>query len=124
MNTKEWIDKLNQDIPKEKLLEKHCQEIQMLTDRLIFNLYILKEDTEGGTPMFVRDPNRCKKFNVESDNEPINFGDLHCFEVYLKDDYFVVCVEEAAPNDCPTFCAYLEKYLGLYGYKVSVQTEW
>jgi len=51
-------------------------------------------------------------------------GDLHCFDVFWKHDHFVVTVKDAQPNACPTFCAYLKKYLAGYGYDVEVKTEW
>ena len=57
-------------------------------------------------------------------DEPINYGDLSCVDVQrLGDDGFLVLIEEAAPS-CPNFCAWVEGWLAVFGWKTQVETEW
>lgn len=68
-----------------------------------------------------RDPARCEVFGVE--NEPINWGALRatCEET---ESGLLVTIEEAAPNQCPTLCDYVQRFLAAWGWEVEVETEW
>lgn len=69
------------------------------------------------------DPLRIKKFKIE--DEPINWGSLSCTEVTkFTDGTYRVVIEEAAPDDCITFCNYIERYMRSYGWPCEVKTEW
>lgn len=94
--------------------------IQTLTDDLILALYIpLKGERKKQL-----DRDRITHFKI-NDGEPINWGDLKCNEVNkFEDGTFLVVIDEAAPDQCPSFCEYIGSYLGSYGWEVRVQTEW
>lgn len=93
--------------------------IELLINRLIEALYTPHEEYQ-----FVRDTKRC--YDLEIDDEPINWGDLKVNQVSKKgeDNIWDVWIDEASPDACPTFCAYIEKYMSKWGWQVSVQTEW
>lgn len=95
--------------------------IQRLINNLIKALYIPKE----GDIMRLVDEKRLEVFSI-SNQEPINWGDLSCTEVYYNSekDLFIAIVEEAEPKACQTFCGYIERLMISYGWKVQVQTEW
>src|SRR3990167_1257493 len=61
------------------------------------------------------------------DDEPINWGDLSCVMVEppAEGQGWAVLIEEAAPGECPRFCAYIRDWLGKWGWPaVEVETEW
>jgi hypothetical protein len=100
--------------------------VKNLVDRLIENLYKPCEDERvvEATCTFVGDESKIKKYGIHG--EPINWGDLGVCDV-VKDrdsDLYIVTVDEAAPDDCPAFCAYIEKFMKLWGWHVQVKTEW
>ncbi len=101
----------------------HVSDIDRITtlvNRLIVALYIpcQKDDIE-----FKLDSKRIKYFKI--DQEPINWGDLKCNEVKKFDDgSYLVVIDEASPDGCPTFCSYIEKYMTSWGWSVKVETEW
>lgn len=102
-------------------LQMHPREdiIQTIVNGLIDSMYLPVEGYNGITK---RDPERCKLFGIEE--EPMNWGDLKCYAVEAKGEEWIVSIDEAAPNECPTFCAYIEKYMLSYGWPVQVETEW
>lgn len=112
------------DMLKAHGLQKHTtyeQRVQHLVNILISSLFKPKK---GYQDIIVPDNQRLKRFGVDN-NEPINWGDLKCVEVKaLKDDSFIVIVDEAEPGQCPSLCHYLESYMDSYGWKIEVKTEW
>ena len=91
--------------------------IATIVNRLIDSLY--KPDEEH---LFVTDKKRLAEFGIEK--EPINFGNLKVSEVQRHGDSWKVVIEEASPSDCPSFCAYIEKFMAAWGWSVIVETEW
>lgn len=92
-------------------------------DRLIAALYI-PVVTEDGRLIYQRDPERCELFEI-SENESINWGDLKCCEVKpFTDGTYLVTIDEASPDGCPTFCDYIRRHLAVQGWECDVQTEW
>lgn len=88
-----------------------------LVNRLIEALYI---PTPKGITI---DPIRLKLFQIE--NEPFNSANLTCSDVFKKDDNtFLVIIDEAAPDGCPTLCRYISEFAKYYGWNVIVKTEW
>lgn len=58
-------------------------------------------------------------------NEAINWGDLHCLEVYRKgrSKTWIVVIEEASPY-CKELCNYIKDCLAERGVLADVRTEW
>lgn len=116
MNSKERFKFLRKDF--NKIAEDVVQD---LVNDLINALYIPVKGWDNITKV---DHNRIDHFGIK-DNEPINWGSLKCSEVKLfNDGSFLVIIDEAAPNDCPSFCEYIETYMRSYGWEVRVETEW
>jgi hypothetical protein len=91
-------------------------------NRLIHALYIPIE-IEPGRMIYQRDPIRCDHFGLVE--EAINWGDLKCSEVRaFADGTYLVTIDEASPDGCPTFCEYIRRHLALQGWICEVQTEW
>lgn len=96
--------------------------IDKAVNQLIAALYIPVE-VEPGRMIFQCDPVRCDLFGIEE--EAINWGDLKCREVKAyTDGTYRVIIDEASPGGCPTFCAYISKYLLLQGWDCEIDTEW
>jgi len=58
-------------------------------------------------------------------NEPINWGDLKIIGADETPDGWRIEIDEAAPEQCPTLCAYIAKYLTAWGAKIDdVITSW
>jgi hypothetical protein len=65
------------------------------------------------------------KSQIGFDSEPINWGDLDCYDAEkLEDGSWIIYIEEAAPEGCPDFCEYIESEMKKKGYDVKVITEW
>ena len=62
--------------------------------------------------LFIKDEygGRLKVNNqIGFDSEPVNWGDLDCYDAEkLEDGSWIVFIEEAAPERCPDFCEYIE----------------
>lgn len=114
MNTKEHLEFLSAQGVKTPVMET---VVANYVNRLIEALYKPHEELK-----FVRDAERCQIFGV--DEEPINWGSLYVNECYKYQDGFKVVIDEASPGSCPTFCAYIEKYMKIWGWSVYVETEW
>lgn len=98
------------------------QAIERVVNILIDALYIPVEGFGGVTKV---DPERIKHFGIEDKYEAINWGDLNCDEVQkLANGSFIITIDEAAPDSCPTFCDYIQKHMKSYGWEVIVKTEW
>lgn len=114
MNTKEHLEMLSKagiDVPTMGTVISNS--VQKLIDALFRPHTELK---------FVRDSHRCNELEVFE--EPINWGSLYVNEVYAYNDGYKVVIDEAAPDACPSFCAYIEKYMKAWGWTVYVETEW
>ena len=91
-------------------------------NRLIQSLYV-PSVSEDGRLIYVRDQARCDMFGIEE--EPINWGDLKCFEVKaFEGGGYLVTIDEASPDGCETFCEFIRRHLSLMGWECDVQTEW
>lgn len=114
MQTKENLEllsKLGVKVPKMETV------ISTAVQKLIDALYKPHKELK-----FVRDPQRCKELEIKE--EPINWGSLCVNEVYAYKDGHKVVIDEASPNNCPSFCTYIEKYMQYWGWVVYVETEW
>lgn len=57
--------------------------------------------------------------------DAINWGDLKCSIVKaLADGRFIVVIDEASPDACPTLCDYIQRHLKMNGWDCEVETEW
>lgn len=93
--------------------------LEALTDRLLQALYKPTQEDM----MFRGDKDRCSLYGLTE--EPINWGSLKCVEVRkYADGAYKITIDEAAPNDCPNLCAYIQKHLTAWGWTVEVETEW
>ena len=96
-----------------------AQRVETLANRLIESLFTPTE--ESG--LFIPDWAKITEMDINS-GEPINWADLKA-TVEQKDDMFIVCIDEAAPDSCQTLCDYITKYLTAWGWdNIEVQTEW
>ncbi len=114
MNTKEHLELLTKagiEVPAMEMV------ISNMVQKLIDSLYKPHVKLK-----FVRDPHRCNELGVAE--EPINWGSLYVNEVSVYNDGYKVIIDEAAPDACPSFCAYIEKYMKAWGWVVYVETEW
>jgi hypothetical protein len=90
-------------------MEDRKEEVQKFVNDIIKSLYG-KNGKVG---------KRCKFID-----EPINWGDLSCFEVKQDiDGTFVVFIDEASP-DCCNFNRFIEAELKKKGIEADVITEW
>lgn len=118
MNNRENFEWRKEHLP-EIFKQTEEERIERLVDMLIQALYI----PDKGEQIYHVDSNRTTFFQID-DSEPINWGDLKCNEVKRFDDgSFLVVIDEASPNNCPTFCGYIETYMASWGWTVRVETE-
>jgi len=81
------------------------------------------------TSLYVPDRDLIKAVNGELiqklglDKDPINWGDLKCFEVEELEGKWIAYVDEADPT-AYNLQRYLESWLTLWGWNVEVVTEW
>jgi hypothetical protein len=116
MNSKERFDfKVKNGLLKP---DQDVEIIDHLANRLIEALYRPTKENRTFTP----NGYALNKYNIDAD-EPINWGDLKA-NVLKENDYYLIVIDEAAPDDCPTLCEYIEKYLTAWGWDVKVITEW
>ena len=95
------------------------EHVEMLANKLIDSLY--KPSDEGA--QFIMDTERIGKYCPGANVEPINWGDLSA-TVINADDLFIITIEEAAEDGCPSLCEYIHDYLTAWGWNVEVKTEW
>lgn len=68
------------------------------------------------------DQSRLEYYNIDP-KEPINWGDLKVSYVDLERN--TICIEEAAPDECPSLCEYIAKHLDAWGWgEFEIITEW
>jgi hypothetical protein len=72
---------------------------------------------------FVVDKNKLKRYKIDI-NEPVNWGDLSCTDVKKIGNEFLITIEEASPNECPTLCNYIRQFMRDWGWEVRVETKW
>jgi hypothetical protein len=101
-------------------LKEDISIVEELVNKLIKSLYKpVKEEM-----IYKVDRLRVKEFGID-DTEPINWGDLKCFDVKkFEDGSYLVSIDEAGHNFCPTFCGYIESFMKSWEWVVSVETEW
>lgn len=113
MSNKEHYDLLEKSGIHQKSKAEH---VEWLANMLLEALLI---PTHDGVK---RDAARCDFFGI--DEEPINFGSLNATCEEQECGKLLVTIEEAAPNECPTLCDYVRRYLAAWGWGVEVETEW
>ncbi len=116
MNNKEHFDFLVDNGFADK--EQDVKRVDHLVTQLIWALYVPVLTTS----MSVVDQARLERFEIAG--EPINWGSLRCVDVLRTERGYQVTIDEASPGECPTFCAYIEKYMQAWGWEVTVITEW
>lgn len=113
---KEQYDWYKKHLPDEYLPDDK-EIVQGLVNWLIISLY--RPDKER---IMVIDEERIKEAGV--DNEPVNWGDLKCYEVKKTDEgTYIVYVDEADPN-AYGLQNYIAKWMSYWGWRVEVITEW
>ena len=90
--------------------------IQSLVNWLITSLYVPDK-------VLIKAVNKELIQKLGLDKDPINWGDLKCFDVEVLGESWVAYVDEAAPS-AYNLQHYLEKWLALWGWNVRVVTEW
>ena len=119
MNNKEYFDFIRKNVQACDTTAE--QRIERLVNMLIDALYV---PVKGFNQLSKKDTLRTYPAGID-DNEPINWGALGCASVEKMDgEKWLVTLEEAAPNDCPTLCSYIQEYMISYGWDIKVQTEW
>ena len=101
-------------------VEEHERNIiESRVNRLLEALYGPK-----GTE-FVLDSERMAHLCVD-EKEPVNWGSLNCSEVKrLPSGNFIILIEEASPDGCPSLCEYIQEHLEACGWLIDeVKTEW
>jgi hypothetical protein len=92
------------------------QNVNKLLDALFIPI-----DEENQTLV---DKNRLANFKIDY-NESVNWGALNCIDAKkYEDGIFLVTIEEAAPNECPTLCQYIQTYMQSWGWNCEIKTEW
>lgn len=111
------------DFNKENLSHYTTTDEEVIMGLVDDLIQVLLTPNEFG---FKIDMNRLSHFDIDN-TEPVNWNALKCIEVKNieeDEDIFTVLLDEASPDECPTLCGYIEKYLGLWGWCVIVKTEW
>lgn len=90
--------------PNEYLAEK----LKGIVNFLIINLYEL--DEEGICHL---DDQKARKYDLI--DVCINWGDISCYHVEVKDGKYIIYISEAYPN-CYRFQKYLSKWLKTWGW--------
>lgn len=88
-----------------------------LVSVLLSNLYL---PAESRIAQFVPDWKKIEALGMK--DEPIEWDDLSCTQVKQHSDHTELLIENAEAGKCPNLCAYLEKYLTAWGYRVKVYT--
>ncbi len=116
MNNKEHFDMLvGMGVLTSDLAESR---VRVLAERLLSALKI--PDEEG----MALDKARIEHFGIDI-NECVNWASMNVGDIKeLVDGTFLIWVDEACPDTCPTLCAYVEKYMTFLGWQVSVRTMW
>ena len=73
--------------------------------------------------IMVLDRERLVEFGLDP-SEPVNWADLKVIMINKIEGVYLVDIEEASQGECPTLCAYIEKYMRAWGWEVNVRTEW
>lgn len=95
----------------------YAQFLEWNVNWLIISLYDIDEDTMKST-----NGDKLKKYGLE--DEPVNWGDLRCYDVETTKDKYIVRIEEASPN-ADKFKEYIQEWLQKWGWdNVEVITEW
>jgi hypothetical protein len=97
------------------------QDVVIQNVNQLLNALFIPIDNENQTMI---DRERLKTFNINYD-EPINWSSLNCInaEIFENGD-FLITIEEASPNECPTLCEYIQTYMKYWGWNCQVKTEW
>lgn len=90
--------------------------IQSLVNWLITSLYVPDKD-------LIKVVNKELIQKLGLDKDPINWGDLKCFDVEEVEGRWIAYVDEADPL-AYDLQRWLESWLNLWGWNVRVVTEW
>lgn len=114
MNNKQHYDFLAAKGFQHKSKSEHVSE---LASAILDYLYL-----PDLSKMRVFDRERAMKFKIDL-QELANWASLSasCDE---EPTGLVVTISEASPNECPTLCDYVRRYLAAWGWDVEVETEW
>ena len=101
-------------------LHAHKQKITELINELLDGLYIPIDNNPRG----IRDRNLLRELGI-FETEPINWAKLYIKEVsHVKDNFYLVFINNALPNQCPTFSSYLRNKMEEAGYFVDITLNW
>ena len=119
-----------------KMADEKIVMIDRMVNKLLYALYIPMQRCSAnhfgdgelefgdGELEYELDPERLKRFGINK-SEPVNWESLRCNEVKeFKDGGFLITIDEASPDGCPTLCKYIEDYMRSCGYECRVETEW
>jgi hypothetical protein len=70
------------------------------------------------------DPSRIIQLCPGADDEPINWGSLSATVTKQENGTYLICIDEAAPDDCPCLCNYIAEHMDAWGWAVDVITQW
>ena len=127
MNNKQHYDFLTAKGFQHKSKAEHVSELASV----ILNCLYLPDLSK----MRVFDRERAQKFGIDF-KEPANWDSLYasCIDSSSQLAYsesqeeestaLVVTIYKASPNECPTLCDYVRRYLAAWGWDVEVETEW
>ncbi len=118
-NRYEEVKRIRADIPQWPTPEPE-ELIEGLVGMLITRLYEPCDGHDGCCDWHVS----ADRLREEKIDGAINWGDLSCSDVGLREDgVYLVTIEEAAP-DAQSLCAYVQRWLTAWGWPVEVETEW
>ena len=89
--------------------------------KMLFNAIRIPQ--KGNTKCLI-DTNRLSQLGIAI-TEPVDWTNIG-FSSYaeVSKDKYHITIRPAAPNQCPTLCAYLRSYLLSYGWDCNIETEW
>ncbi len=97
-----------------------CEVVKNLVNECIRQCYVLDEKL-----VKVLNVPYAKEWGIY--DEPINWGDLTCYDVVDERDdkgiYYIAYIEEASPS-CVEFREYIKDWLKAWGWEVNPITEW
>lgn len=102
------------------LIESYENHIHTLVNKLLHNL---KKPSDSDSSCFIPDFQRIKNFKINK-KEPANWAHLNCAGVHESAEKWIITIEEASPDHCPTLCGYIQRYMTAWGWDVIVETEW
>jgi uncharacterized protein YlaN (UPF0358 family) len=100
--------------------DSDLERVRLLVNALLDNLY----KPNIGDSEFVLDTQRAEYYGVDV-SEPVNWGGMVSCSVDRDGLGYLVAIEEASPDNCPTLCAYVTLFMNAWGWDdITVVTEW